>query len=204
MQATPGREPMVRLPPRCPPTPHLQKVKFAKKFPDADPLAIDLMERMLEFDPRKRIDVNEALKHPWLAQLHDESAEPVAPGAAVRPPNQKTIRRPMPWVEGGGEEAWGGRGKWAPQVGCRARQQSRGGCWAAAPVSTGEMKGQQRGNALGCAEPAAPSPFPHLAPHPPDSTRLPLPLPAAPFEFDFEDAQLDEQAVRDLVWEEMR
>lgn len=27
---------------------------------------------------------------------------------------------------------------------------------------------------------------------------------AAPFEFDFEDAQLDEQAVRDLVWEEMR
>jgi len=27
---------------------------------------------------------------------------------------------------------------------------------------------------------------------------------AAPFELDFEDAQLDEQAVRDLVWEEMR
>lgn len=29
-------------------------------------------------------------------------------------------------------------------------------------------------------------------------------LTSAPFEFDFEDAQLDEQAVRDLVWEEMR
>jgi hypothetical protein len=38
------------------------------------------MEKMLQFDPRKRIDVETALKHPWLAQLHDESAEPVAPG----------------------------------------------------------------------------------------------------------------------------
>jgi hypothetical protein len=35
---------------------------------------------MLQFDPRKRIDVQAALKHPWLAQLHDEAAEPSAPG----------------------------------------------------------------------------------------------------------------------------
>ena len=61
----------------------LQRVDFRKKYPDADPLAIDLMERMLEFDPRKRIDVNEALKHPWLAQLHDEAAEPSAPGQSL-------------------------------------------------------------------------------------------------------------------------
>ena len=40
----------------------------------------NLMEKMLQFDPRKRIDVVQALKHPWLAQLHDESAEPSAPG----------------------------------------------------------------------------------------------------------------------------
>ena len=56
---------------------------FAQKFPDADPLAIDLLEKMLQFDPRKRIDVNDALKHPWLAQLHDEAAEPSANGEAV-------------------------------------------------------------------------------------------------------------------------
>jgi serine/threonine protein kinase len=37
------------------------------------------MERMLQFDPRKRLTVVEALKHPWLAQLHDEAAEPSAP-----------------------------------------------------------------------------------------------------------------------------
>lgn len=38
------------------------------------------MEKMLKFDPRKRITVVDALKHPWLAQLHDEAAEPCAPG----------------------------------------------------------------------------------------------------------------------------
>lgn len=38
---------------------------------------------MLQFDPRKRIDVQTALKHPWLAQLHDEAAEPAAPGGQL-------------------------------------------------------------------------------------------------------------------------
>ena len=60
-----------------------QKVDFTKKFPDADPLAIDLMEKMLTFDPRKRITVEQALKHPWLAALHDEAAEPAAPGTFI-------------------------------------------------------------------------------------------------------------------------
>jgi serine/threonine protein kinase len=58
----------------------LQRVPWNKKFPEADALALDLLEKMLQFDPRKRIDVQAALKHPWLAQLHDEAAEPSAPG----------------------------------------------------------------------------------------------------------------------------
>ena len=37
------------------------------------------MERMLQFDPRKRITVEEALQHPYLAQLHDPASEPSAP-----------------------------------------------------------------------------------------------------------------------------
>ncbi|PNH03540.1 Mitogen-activated protein kinase MMK1 [Tetrabaena socialis] len=63
--------------------PPSEKVNFRKKFPEADPLAIDLMEKMLQFDPRKRVDVQQALKHPWLAQLHDEAAEPGAAGEFV-------------------------------------------------------------------------------------------------------------------------
>lgn len=41
--------------------------------------AIDLLEKMLTFDPRKRITAAEALAHPYLAPYHDPSDEPVAP-----------------------------------------------------------------------------------------------------------------------------
>eukprot|EP00955_Chlamydomonas_euryale_P090842 364577-Chlamydomonas_euryale.AAC.8 len=32
--------------------PPAEKIDFKRKFPEADPLAIDLMEKMLQFDPR--------------------------------------------------------------------------------------------------------------------------------------------------------
>ena len=57
----------------------MQRTQFRSLFPEANPKAIDLMEKMLQFDPRKRITVEEALKHPYLAALHDASAEPSAP-----------------------------------------------------------------------------------------------------------------------------
>ncbi|KAL6777617.1 MAPK3 [Auxenochlorella protothecoides x Auxenochlorella symbiontica] len=59
----------------------VQKPDFRASFPDASKQALDLMERMLQFDPRRRISVDDALRHPWLAALHDEAAEPVARGA---------------------------------------------------------------------------------------------------------------------------
>ena len=40
--------------------------------------AIDLLESMLVFDPRKRIKAGEALAHPYLAPYHDPDDEPVA------------------------------------------------------------------------------------------------------------------------------
>lgn len=58
---------------------YLQRVNFRAMYPDASPKSIDLMERMLQFDPRKRITVEEALQHPYLAQLHDPASEPSAP-----------------------------------------------------------------------------------------------------------------------------
>eukprot|EP00879_Flechtneria_rotunda_P007694 GHRR01008067.1.p1 GENE.GHRR01008067.1~~GHRR01008067.1.p1 ORF type:complete len:379 (+),score=122.05 GHRR01008067.1:170-1306(+) len=61
--------------------PQQERVPWNKKFPEADLMALDLLDKMLQFDPRKRIDVQAALKHPWLAQLHDDSAEPSAPAA---------------------------------------------------------------------------------------------------------------------------
>ncbi|CAI5720521.1 unnamed protein product [Peronospora destructor] len=53
-------------------------MSFAKLFPTAAPEAIDLLQRMLLFDPAKRISVEEALEHPYLASLHNLGDEPVA------------------------------------------------------------------------------------------------------------------------------
>ena len=47
-------------------------------FPNANPEAIHLLQRMLVFHPGKRITVEEALAHPYLASLHDPSDEPLA------------------------------------------------------------------------------------------------------------------------------
>lgn len=43
---------------------------FRERFPDADPKALDLLQKMLVFDPRKRITAEEALKHPYLHDVH--------------------------------------------------------------------------------------------------------------------------------------
>jgi len=47
-------------------------------FPKATPDAISLLSQMLQIHPSRRVDVASALAHPYLAQLHNESDEPVA------------------------------------------------------------------------------------------------------------------------------
>ncbi|MCO5594230.1 hypothetical protein L7F22_048257 [Adiantum nelumboides] len=53
--------------------------QLAEKFPEILPLAIDLMQKMLTFDPSMRISAEEALAHPYMAKLHDEADEPTCP-----------------------------------------------------------------------------------------------------------------------------
>jgi len=48
-------------------------------FPHANPLALDLLAKMLNFDPAKRITCEQALEHPYLAVWHDPTDEPVCP-----------------------------------------------------------------------------------------------------------------------------
>jgi len=43
---------------------------FSKLFEFADDQAIDLLKKLLIFDPEKRITVIEALEHPYLSDLH--------------------------------------------------------------------------------------------------------------------------------------
>ena len=42
-------------------------------------VALDLLELLLAFDPAKRITVEEALEHPYLAIWHDPNDEPECP-----------------------------------------------------------------------------------------------------------------------------
>jgi mitogen-activated protein kinase 1/3 len=49
---------------------------FKKVFPDSNEKAISLLSRLLTFDPKKRITVEQALEHEYLAGLHIESDEP--------------------------------------------------------------------------------------------------------------------------------
>jgi serine/threonine protein kinase len=59
--------------------PFMAKVSFARLFPNANPDALDLLDRMLAFDPSSRISVEEALEHRYLHIWHDASDEPNCP-----------------------------------------------------------------------------------------------------------------------------
>lgn len=59
--------------------PFMPKVPFKQLFPQANPDALDLLDRMLAFDPSSRISVEEALEHPYLHIWHDASDEPNCP-----------------------------------------------------------------------------------------------------------------------------
>uniref|UniRef100_A0A4W6CAN5 mitogen-activated protein kinase n=1 Tax=Lates calcarifer TaxID=8187 RepID=A0A4W6CAN5_LATCA len=57
---------------------HMPKRNFADVFIGANPLAVDLLEKMLVLDTDKRITASEALAHPYFAQYHDPDDEPEA------------------------------------------------------------------------------------------------------------------------------
>ncbi|KAE9459564.1 hypothetical protein C3L33_08531, partial [Rhododendron williamsianum] len=57
--------------------PRYPKQQFSARFPNMSPLAVDLLEKMLVFDPNKRITVDEALCHPFLSSLHNINDEPI-------------------------------------------------------------------------------------------------------------------------------
>jgi mitogen-activated protein kinase 1/3 len=56
--------------------PKKQKVPFKQLYPHSSSLACDLLDRLLVFEPEKRLTVEQALAHPFLDELHCADDEP--------------------------------------------------------------------------------------------------------------------------------
>lgn len=58
--------------------PKTEKRNFSDVFRGANPLAIDLLEKMLELDADKRVTAEQALAHPYLEKYADPTDEPTS------------------------------------------------------------------------------------------------------------------------------
>jgi mitogen-activated protein kinase 1/3 len=52
---------------------------FSEIFPGVNPLAIDLLRKMLEFNPECRISAADAIKHPYMAGFYEDSVVTTCP-----------------------------------------------------------------------------------------------------------------------------
>ena len=58
--------------------PKKQPIRWEDKIPHANPLALDLLSKMLTFSPERRISVDEAIKHPYFKNFQHLGQPPLA------------------------------------------------------------------------------------------------------------------------------
>lgn len=62
---------MLKLPKRT-------KQQFKNLFPNSNPVALDLLSKMLVFNPNSRLNVEQCLEHPYFEGLHAPDEEPLS------------------------------------------------------------------------------------------------------------------------------
>ncbi|KAG5495109.1 hypothetical protein JKF63_02162 [Porcisia hertigi] len=71
---------------------HRPAVDWRERYPKASAEALDLLRRMLVFNPNQRITVLQAMRHPFLEQLHDDADDEVSyTPFHFDEPEQKTV-----------------------------------------------------------------------------------------------------------------
>ena len=55
--------------------PKKKKISFKEIYPNGNPLAIDLLEKMLCFNPKNRINTEQCLNHPYFKEIRDKNLE---------------------------------------------------------------------------------------------------------------------------------
>lgn len=76
--------------------PQKPKVPWSTLFPEASEKALDLMDRMLQFHPAKRITVDDAMAHPYFDSVRSQyvDPDPVLPtGPGASPPIRRRVLR---------------------------------------------------------------------------------------------------------------
>ena len=112
-------------PPPPPPPPPRARADMQQWFPQASPAAIDLLRRLMVFNPAHRLTAEQALAHPYLASLRDPDDEPSCPQVLARA-----------WV-GGGCGGWEGRcGRLGCLHGCEPASESLAGPPSHLPTPT--------------------------------------------------------------------
>jgi serine/threonine protein kinase len=53
------------------------KQSFSQLFPKSNPVALDLLAKMLMFNPNKRYTVEQCISHPYFEGLHNPEEEPI-------------------------------------------------------------------------------------------------------------------------------
>ena len=58
--------------------PKREKCKWSTIYPKSNPIALDLLDKMLVFNTNKRWSVQQCLAHPYFSELHNSEEEPLA------------------------------------------------------------------------------------------------------------------------------